>query len=74
MKASKKVKRYYAVMGIYTKGTTCFKDMFGDPFVLSATSENKEAGIVGIIPVFTNKRKAQRFAGKHEIVEIEEVI
>ena len=76
MKQNKKVKRYYAVMGIYQKGIvpSGLAKVDGTPFMQNAIFTDTESGIVGIIPVFTNKRKAERFAGKHEIMTLEVVI
>lgn len=32
---------------------------------------NKEMGIVGMMPVFSNKRKAKKWSGKTEVITLE---
>jgi len=70
MKQSKKAKRYYVVLGIYKEGKVGLTDTFGDPFAQSSTFNDKESGVVGVMPVFTNKKKAKKFAGKNEIATV----
>lgn len=65
-------KRYYAVMKIWREGSFQFgKNLAtGEPVELKVDFEDKETGVVGMIPVFTNKKKAL----KHEkaIMQLEE--
>lgn len=63
-RAPKVKKRYYAAMKMRTHYDVT--DYFGDVHRLSVVEKN--TGIVGLIPVFTNKKKAKRWG---KVVEIE---
>jgi len=65
----KKPKRYYVVMRL--QDTVEIKDL-GDRTV--RVGADNSGGICGYLPCFTNKRKAQRYAGKkYTIAVVEEV-
>lgn len=52
-----KPKRYYAAMKVCKYMDLI--DLTGEPFKIKLTA--KEQGIVGMLPVFTNKKKAKAF-------------
>jgi hypothetical protein len=68
MKQNKKV---YAVLAIHKKGEVQLQEIDVTPFVVSSSLVNKEIGIIGVFPVFSNKKKAKKFAGKNEIMTFE---
>lgn len=62
-------KRYYVAMKI--QGTYELTDNFTGRKVLLSL-ENREDGIVGVLPVFTNKKKAAKFGRPVELRVVEE--
>lgn len=62
----RKGQRVYVVGG-------CFDTVEGESFI--GKVEDKQTGVVGYCPMFTNKKKARKFAGKkYSIIEMEIVL
>ena len=59
------MKKYYAVSAI------CRKIKLTTPLGETTLDLIWADGMCGALPVFTNKRKAQKFAGKVDIIEFE---
>jgi len=64
-----KPRRWYVVLE--TLKQINIPDLTGE--VLKVPLQEKKSGIIGVLPVFTNKKKARKWGGaKREIIALEE--
>ena len=65
----KRTKKFYIVL--YTFKKTESKTVFGHGMTIHLS--DKGSGICGMMPVFTNRRKAEKWAEGRQIVTVEEL-
>ena len=61
------MKRVYIVMSLRRKAEIRIRDWSSGEFITMPTDLCLAEGVVGVLPVFTNKRKAERFVKSQEM-------
>jgi len=68
-----KAKKYYIIPRIEKRREIRLKDYFRDKFETKIDLTWAD-GMVGVAPIFSNKRKAMKYAKGSGLIEVEEVL